>query len=504
MFCAGMLSVAQLESAKAQCPQLQIAHLGMLLTAAEHAAMQTTLKQSSQMRLPLRLPLHTLSAECMAELGGMCVKPVDALGLGRYEEESGVLDLLAAEDRLSLRGLVQLAEGSGYDDVRKVFLLSSKFLQTAEESGVAVSTVAGVPGSLGHADGKGAEAKFNNPYDIACAADGSMWVADYSNHCIRRIDQDGTVSTVAGVPGLAGHADGKGAEVKFNEPVGISCAADGSMWVVDRGNHCIRRIDQDSTVSTVAGVPSSSGHADGTGAEAKFNKPRGISCAADGSMWVAEYGNHCIRRIDQDGTVSTVAGVPRSRGHADGKSAEAKFTFPYSISCAADGSMWVADSNNHCIRRIDQDGTVSTVAGVPGSSGHVDGKGAEAKFNFPTSISCAADGSMWVAEDCNDCIRRIDQDSTVSTVAGVPGSAGHADGKGAEAKFNKPTGISCAADGSMWVADLSNHCIRQITPSYAVGELQTWMLLLHDMQHVLTSPAGSLLSSSSVAVLHAN
>jgi streptogramin lyase len=475
----------------------------MLTTVAEHAAMRTMLEQSSQMQLPSRLSLRMLSAGCMAELGGMCAKPVDALGLGQYEEESGVLDLLAAEDRLSLRGLVQLAGGSGYDDVRKVFLQLSKFLQTAG-SGVAVSTAAGVPGSSGHADGKGAEAKFNNPYDIACAVDGSMWVADTTNHCIRCIDQDGTVSTVAGVPRSAGHADGKAAEAKFNNPIGLSRAADGSMWVADGSNHCIRRIAQDGTVSTVAGVPSSSGHADGKGAEAKFHFPYNLSCAADGSMWVADYSNHCIRCIGQDGTVSTVAGVPSSAGHADGKGAEAKFNSPQDISCAADGSMWVADRNNECIRRIDQDGTVSTVAGVPRSEGHADGKGAEAKFNFPYGISRAADGSMWVVDSNNHCIRRIAQDGTVSTVAGVPGSKGHTDGKGAEAKFNVPYGLSCAADGSMWVADRSNHCIRQITPSYAVGELQTGMLLLHDMHHLLTSPAGSLLSSSSVAVLHSN
>jgi streptogramin lyase len=415
----------------------------------------------------------------MAELGGMCAKPVDALGLGRYEEESGVLDLLAAEDRLSLRGLVQLAGGSGYDEVRKVFLQLSKFLQTAEGSGVVVGTVAGVPGSggRGHADGKGAEAKFNDPRGLSCAADGSMWVVDFGNHCIRRIDQDGTVSTVAGVPCSQGHADGKGAEAKFNGPKGISCAADGAMWVADKSIDCIRRIGQDGTVSTVAGVAGSSGHADGKGAEAKFNNPVGISCAADGSMWVADTSNQCIRRIAQDGTVSTVAGVPGSRGHADGKGEEAKFNGPTGISCAADGSMWVVDQTNQCIRRIDQDGTVSTVAGVLGSKGHADGKGAEAKFNYSVGISCAADGSMWVTDDYNSCIRRIDHDGTVSTVAGVPGSQGYADGKGAEAKFHGLFGIACAADGSMWVTDKSNQCIRQITPSYAVGELQTGMLL---------------------------
>jgi streptogramin lyase len=327
---------------------------------------------------------------------------------------------------------------------------------------VMVSTVAGVAGSEGHVDGKGAAAKFSGPTGVSCAADGSVWVADFSNHCIRRIDADGTVSTVAGVAGSKGHVDGKGAAAKFNNPRGVSCAADGSVWVGDMSNDCIRRIAADGTVSTVAGVAGLKGHVDGKGAAAKFNHPFGVSCAADGSMWVADRNNHCIRRIAADGTVSTVAGVAGSKGHVDGKGAAAKFNHPYGVSCAADGSIWVADEDNHCIRRIAADGTVSTVSGVAGSSGHVDGKGAVAKFSNPRGVSCAADGSMWVGDMGNHCIRRIDADGTVSTVAGVAGSSGHVDGKGAVAKFSSPRSVSCAADGSVWVADEGNHCIRRI------------------------------------------
>jgi streptogramin lyase len=271
------------------------------------------------------------------------------------------------------------------------------------------------------------------------------------------------VSTAAGVAGSKGHVDGKGAAAKFNSPVGVSCTADGSMWVADRDNHCIRRIAADGKVSTVAGVAGSAGHVDGKGAVAKFNKPFSVSCAADGSVWLADRGNHCIRRIAADGMVSTVAGVSGSAGHVDGKGTAAKFNYPVGVSCAADGSVWVADQSNHCIRRIAADGTVTTVAGVVGSAGHVDGKGTAAKFSSSRGVSCAADGSVWVADQSNDCIRRIAADGTVSTVAGVVGSKGRVDGKGAAAKFSTPFGVSCAADGSLWVADFGNQCIRRIS-----------------------------------------
>jgi streptogramin lyase len=308
-----------------------------------------------------------------------------------------------------------------------------------------------------------AAAKFNHPKGVCACADGSVWVADQGNNCIRRIASDGTVSTVAGVAGSKGHADGEGSAAKFSSPCGVCACADGSVWVADYSNHCIRRISSDGTVSTVAGVAGSAGRADGEGSAAKFNHPKGVCACADGSVWVADQSNHCIRRIAADGTVSTVAGAAGSRGHATA----VKFNHPKGVCACADGSVWVADQSNHCIRRIASDGTVSTVAGVTGSKGHADGKGSAAKFSSPIGVCACADGSVWVADQSNHCIRRISSDGTVSTVAGVAGSKGQADGEGfgrhrERAKFSSPVGVCTCADGSVWVADQGNHCIRRI------------------------------------------
>jgi streptogramin lyase len=259
--------------------------------------------------------------------------------------------------------------------------------------------VGSVAGSKGHADGEGSAAKFNYPMGICACEDGSVLVADCDNHCIRRIAADGTVSTVAGVAGSKGHVDGEGSAVNFNYPEGVCACADGSVWVADRDNHCIRRIAADGTVSSVSTMA-----ADGERSAAKLN---GVCLCTDRSVWVADMGNHCIHRIAADGTVSTVAGVAGSKGHVDGEGSAAKFSGPKGVCACADGSVWVADQGNHCIRRIAADGTVSTVAGVVGSKGHVDGEGSVAKFNYPKGVCACADGSVWVTDSDNHCIRRI-------------------------------------------------------------------------------------------------
>jgi hypothetical protein len=139
----------------------------------------------------------------------------------------------------------------------------------------------------------------------------------------------------------------------------------------------------------------SEGHADGEGSAAKFDGPQGVCACAAGSVWVADTPyNQCIRRIVADGTVSTVAGVVGSRGYADGEGSAAKFDSPQGVCACADGSVWVADTRNQCIRRIAADGTVSTVAGVAGLEGHADGEGSVAKFKYPVGVCACADGSV--------------------------------------------------------------------------------------------------------------
>jgi sugar lactone lactonase YvrE len=263
-----------------------------------------------------------------------------------------------------------------------------------------VSTIAG-SGSAGTADGTGTSAQFGRPTGVAVAADGSIVVADTDNHRIRRISPTGVVTTVAGSG--AGFLDANGTGALFTAPFGVAVAADGGIIVADAGNHRIRRIATNGDVTTIAGG-STFGFVDANGTAARFNLPSGVAVDADGSIVVADANNNRIRRISATGVVTTIAG--NNTGFVDANGISARFSVPASVAIAADGSILVADTGNNRIRRIASNGDVTTIAGS--TAGHVDATGTFAQFDGPNGIAIAADGTVIVADTANHRIRRID------------------------------------------------------------------------------------------------
>ena len=242
-----------------------------------------------------------------------------------------------------------------------------------------VSSLAG--GNYGFEDGPGPTARFRQPYGVYLDDAGTTFVADTANHRIRRIEPDGTVSTIAG--GDRGYLDGTAAEARFDEPSDVAIADDGGLLVADRANHRIRRIDPDGTVSTVAG--SGVGSQDGGIAEATFNRPTSLALRPDGTIVVSDILNHRIREISADGIVRTFAGG--IEGTTDGPPDQAGFRLPAGLAIAPSGRVYVADRENHRIRRVDPDGTVSTVAGD--TEGFADGTSTAARFSFPYDVAVA-------------------------------------------------------------------------------------------------------------------
>ena len=326
-----------------------------------------------------------------------------------------------------------------------------------EETCYTVSTVAGT-GDGGFMDGNAATAQFNFPFGITVDDSGVVYIADLINHRIRRIDTDGNVSTIAGT-GTPGFIDGDAATAQFNAPVGITVDDNGILFVTDFSNHSIRRIDTDGNVSTITGT-GTPGFIDGDAATAQFNLPFGITVDDSGILFVADSENHRIRRIDTDGNVSTLAGTG-TPGFTNGDTATAQFNAPGGITVDDNGILFVADQRNHNIRRIDTDGNVSTLAGT-GASGFTDGDAATAQFNFPTGITVDDNGILFVTDFSNHSIRRIDTDGNVSTLAGT-GASGFTDGDAATAQFNSPVGITVDDSGVVYIADQSNHSIRRLT-----------------------------------------
>eukprot|EP00667_Euglena_gracilis_P013144 EG_transcript_13525 len=271
-------------------------------------------------------------------------------------------------------------------------------------------------GSAGYVDGPVAQARFRSPVEVAADDDGNLFVGDADNLRVRKISPAGQVSTYAGC-GESGWRDGPALEAKFKLPVGVSLdpCQPGALLIVDHLGHCIRAIDPSGKVTTLAGVPGEEGYRDGPALQALFRNPTSAQVGPTGDVFVMEWGNHCIRRIDREGqTVSTLAGSGHP-GFADGTGPLARFDFPTMCTIDMGGTLWVSDLQNHAIRRVRSDGSVVTVAGN-GTAGYADGQGAEARFNSPGNIILDGDGNFIISDQENHCIRQMTPAGCVSTL----------------------------------------------------------------------------------------
>lgn len=324
-----------------------------------------------------------------------------------------------------------------------------------------VVTLAG-SGAAGAKDGVGGAAQLNRPHGMAIDASGTVYVSDRGNHQIRSVSAAGGVRTIAG-SGTRGFADGPGAAAQFHDPVAVAVDRAGNLYVADRNNHRMRKISPDGVVTTLAGT-GQAGFADGPAHVARFNVPYGVALdPADRTLYVADYLNHAIRKIDlSSGTVSTLAGNG-SAGNADGTGANARFNQPYNVKTDGAGNLWVPDQLNHSIRKVTPGGDVTTIAGT-GREGYADGSGKSAQFNNPTGLTPTLDGSVIVADRNNHRVRRIAPDGTVTTLAG-DGNAGYADGPIAIIQFNRPIDVvQDPRTRQLYVSEENNNRIRRVQP----------------------------------------
>jgi sugar lactone lactonase YvrE len=273
-----------------------------------------------------------------------------------------------------------------------------------------------------------------------------------------------TVSTVAGRT-ADGFLDGPSTVAQFSAPEGVTIDAEGNLYVADAVNARIRKITPAGIVSTLAGT-GRSGYVNGASTTAQFNYPADVVLDAQHNVYVADQENHCIRKITPQGTVSTFAGTGAS-GFKDGVGKQAQFSIPDGLAIDAQGNVYVTELGNNRIRKITPTGLVSTVAG--GLRGYMDGPSSRAQFLGLEGITIDAQGTLYVAEFAGNRIRKITADGTVSTLAGS-GTKSYADGLSKSAQFNGPTGLTLDAQGNVYVAELGNNCIRKITPA---GEVST-------------------------------
>ena len=286
--------------------------------------------------------------------------------------------------------------------------------------------------------GDGATARLGDPFGVATAPDGTLFVADGGDEPrILRISPDGAMRTMAG--GRRGFADGAGTQARFDSPSGLAIDRDGLLYVADTANHAIRRIAPDGHVTTLAGN-GIAGDADGPGTQARLNGPIGIAVDGQGRVIVADTYNDRIRAISRDGVVTTIAGGAGS-GSDDGAADQARFDTPCGVAVDADGNIYVADSGNGTIRRIDRGGTVSTIAS--------DAEGIPLR---PVGIALDPDGTSYITDERGRIVE-LTKDFRGRTIAGtVPGFK---DGVGREARFRRLTGLAVAGGGRFLAASVT-------------------------------------------------
>ena len=296
----------------------------------------------------------------------------------------------------------------------------------------------------------GAAAGFADPYGLAIDRAGNLYVADGGdNNLIRRIAPDGSVSTVAG--GREGFADGAGAAAAFHTPSAIAIDANGTLFVADTGNHAIRKVTSGGVVTTLAGN-GEAGYQDGRGAAARFNGPVGVALDLAGNVFVADTYNDRIRRIAPDGSVTTVAGdgIP---GDLDGAALAARFDTPGALVVDNAGNVLVADTRNGAIRKLARNGHVSTLARAP--------QGAkEALLRRPVSLALTHDGFLYVGDMARGRILQLAPDGELRGLTGI-GIDFHP-GDERAARFGRPSGIALGRDGSLYVADALRRAVRKV------------------------------------------
>ncbi|MES2388737.1 MAG: T9SS type A sorting domain-containing protein [Bacteroidota bacterium] len=329
----------------------------------------------------------------------------------------------------------------------------------------------------GNIDSSNLQAHFREPTGILRDAAGNTFITDYLNNALRKVSPGGTVSTITG-GGRFNYTSinlqpGRVEDKTIGRPEWIAQDSAGNTYLTGTDYYGVaRKIFRISAAGDVSifGAGFNGYHDDTLGA-AIFNNPAGMATDNAGNLYIADQDNHCIRKVSPAGTVSTFAGTGTQRGYEDGPAATAKFARPTNIAFDVAGNMYVTDNLNYRIRKISPDGMVSTLAGS-GTVGSVNGQGTDASFSDFSGLAIEpGTGNIFISEGSRHIIRKITPEGLVSTFAGQVNRRGMTNAAGTAAQFNNPAGLAFTPTGELLVADRKNNLIRMIAVN---GNVSTW------------------------------
>jgi len=371
-----------------------------------------------------------------------------------------------------------------------------------------ISTVAGTNGAGFSGDGGAAtNAKLNTPYGVAVDALGNIYIADAANNRIREVAPNGIISTVAGTNGAGFSGDGGAAtNAKLNAPYGVAVDALGNIYIADASNCRIREVPPNGIITTVAGTNTSGFSGDGGSAtNAMLKNPWSVAVDASGDLFIADTLNNRIREVAPNGIISTVAGTNGAGFSGDGGSAtNAQLKSPYDAAVGASGNLFIADTSNNRIREVAPNGVITTMTGTNASGFAGDGGSATiAKLSSPHGLAVDASGNLFIADTSNNRIRKVDNTGLITTVAGNGNGAYAGDGgPAASASLSGPAGVALDAAGNLLIADSNNNRVRKVLlyagyPIFTVSD--AGVLNMGNYSVVISNSFGSV--TSAVAIL---
>ncbi|MGZ3864782.1 MAG: NHL repeat-containing protein [Bacteroidia bacterium] len=327
-----------------------------------------------------------------------------------------------------------------------VLLIILLIIAVSIASAQAIGTVAG-NGISGYGGDNGpvAAAELNHPIGIAFDKQGNAYVADANNNRVRKINPDGIISTFAGdsKPGYSGDG-GPATLARLNYPSGVACDEAGNVYVADMENSVIRKINKDGIITTVAGTGVAGFGGDKKAATAAMlNDPSSVTVDNNGNLYIADYGNNRIRKVNKKGVIYTIAGNGKAGYSGDkGQAISAELNSPASVVCDKNGNLFIADVNNNCVRKININGFITTVAGVGSQEYSGDGELAvNAGLYWPESLAIDEEGNLYIADSGNHVVRKMSSDGKIYTLT-----------DNGNLKNEEPAAVAFDMSGTLYIA----------------------------------------------------
>ena len=335
-----------------------------------------------------------------------------------------------------------------------------------------ITTIAGTGGGFGGDGGPASQARFHEPFGVAVDVAGNLYIADSGNHRIRKVDATGTITTIAGRT-FSGDG-GPASQAQLSEPEGVAADRAGNLYISDSNNHRIRKVDFAGTITTIAGTRESGFSGDGGPAsQAQLGYPRGVAVDGLGNLYIGDRNNQRIRKVDLTGTITTIAGTGEyGFGGDGGPASQARFREPFGVAVDGLGNLYIGDRNNQRIRKVDLTGTITTIAGTGERGfGGDGGPASQAQLSEPEGVAVDEAGNLYIADSFNDRIRKVDATGTITTIAGTGEYGFGGDGGPAsQAQFRHPTGVAVDGLGNLYIVDGFNNRIRKVD---ATGTITT-------------------------------